>query len=288
MGPTFVFVPVLDGPQLNSRWAARYASVLPDDPGSSVLTLTSFGMARRCRPHGHDSSSVVGLLKDPVSGIHEIPLETGAQGVLVSVCGSWTSRRTVDGRFPVGNATNYFGVAICQVRAASVNRGPSGPPVGMLPPSLLECDELTVLTGWAEAAAEMLVCVPERVNSVLADACQVSAWRAALGIAEPSPQLSKAIRSIGRVIREATPQGGVPILDAFHFPSPQDDQSEDGLERLARRVLRMAIETSVSTEPANSGTTARQPPVDRQAGEAAGEARFRSSCPRRAGGNATA
>jgi hypothetical protein len=242
VGPTIVFVPVLDGPQLNSRWAARYASVLADDPGSIVLTLTSFGMVRRCRPHGRDSSSVVGLWKDPVGGIHEIPLETGAQGVLLSVWGSWTSRRTVDGRFPVDNATNYSGVAVCQVRASSVNSGPSRPPVGMLAPSLLECDEITVLTGWAEAAAEMLVCAPERVDGVLADGCQNSAWRAALGIAEPSPQLSKAIHSIGRVIREATPQGGVPILDALHCPSQEDEASKDGLERLARRVLRMAIE----------------------------------------------
>jgi hypothetical protein len=50
VGPTVVFTPLLDGPQLNSRWAARYASVLADDPGSAVLTLTSFGMAQRCRP----------------------------------------------------------------------------------------------------------------------------------------------------------------------------------------------------------------------------------------------
>ena len=88
----------------------------------------------------------------------------------------------------------------------------------------------------------MLVCAPEGVDGVLADGCQNSAWRAALGIAEPSPQLRKAIHSIGQVIRDATPQDGVPILDALHFALQQDEQSEDRLERLARRVLRMAIE----------------------------------------------
>ena len=33
VGPMIVVTPLLDGPQLGSRWAARYASVLADDPG---------------------------------------------------------------------------------------------------------------------------------------------------------------------------------------------------------------------------------------------------------------
>ena len=40
VGPTVVICVLLDGPQLTSRWAARYASVLADDPGSAVLTLS--------------------------------------------------------------------------------------------------------------------------------------------------------------------------------------------------------------------------------------------------------
>src|SRR5215472_1078114 len=51
VGPTVVITGLLDGPQLTSRWSARYASVLADDPGSAVLTLTSFGMVNRSRPH---------------------------------------------------------------------------------------------------------------------------------------------------------------------------------------------------------------------------------------------
>jgi hypothetical protein len=47
VGPTVVFNVLLDGPQLSSRWTARYASVLADDPGSAVLTLTSYGMVER-------------------------------------------------------------------------------------------------------------------------------------------------------------------------------------------------------------------------------------------------
>ncbi len=75
VGPTVVVTPLLDGPQLSSRWAARYASVLADDPGSAVLTLTSYGMVQRCRPHGRNSSPIIALWKDPVRGSREIPLE---------------------------------------------------------------------------------------------------------------------------------------------------------------------------------------------------------------------
>ena len=61
VGPMIVVTPVLDGPQLSSRWAARYASVVADDPGSAVLTLTSFGMAQRSQPPGQNPSAVVAL-----------------------------------------------------------------------------------------------------------------------------------------------------------------------------------------------------------------------------------
>ena len=85
--PTAILTPLLDGPQLSSRWTARYASVLADDPGSAVLTLTSAGMVQRCRPHGRDPSPVVALRRNPVRGLREIPLEAGAQGILLTLCG---------------------------------------------------------------------------------------------------------------------------------------------------------------------------------------------------------
>ena len=68
LGPTIVVTPLLDGPQLSSRWAARYASVLADDPGSAVLTVTAYGMAQRSRPNRHDPSSIIALWKDSVRG----------------------------------------------------------------------------------------------------------------------------------------------------------------------------------------------------------------------------
>jgi hypothetical protein len=84
IGPTLVVAILLDGPQLRSRWSARYASVLADDPGSSVLTLTSLGMARRCRPPGYRGSRVVASWKDTVGGLREIELARGADAILLS------------------------------------------------------------------------------------------------------------------------------------------------------------------------------------------------------------
>ncbi len=118
IGPTIVSTALLDGPQLTSRWSARYASVLADDPGSAVMTLTSFGMAQRSRPSGHDSSPVIALWKDPARGIREISLEPGAQGVLLTVCGARATRRSADGRWPVESGTHYFDVAVHQIRAS--------------------------------------------------------------------------------------------------------------------------------------------------------------------------
>jgi hypothetical protein len=77
VGPTIVVNVLLDGPQLNSRWTARYASVLADDPGSAVLTLTSYGMVERSRPAGRDASRVIALEKDPTRGVREFPLSPG-------------------------------------------------------------------------------------------------------------------------------------------------------------------------------------------------------------------
>ena len=50
VGPNLVIALLMDGPQTKERWAARYATVLADDPGCSVLSLTSLGMAQLSRP----------------------------------------------------------------------------------------------------------------------------------------------------------------------------------------------------------------------------------------------
>ena len=119
VGPTGVITVLLDGPQLTSRWAARYASVLADDPGSAVLTadLVRDGAAQPAAGR-LDASTIVALWKDPEPGFREIPLESGAQAVLLTACGSRATRRTGDGRRPVDTGTHSSMLAVHQIRAS--------------------------------------------------------------------------------------------------------------------------------------------------------------------------
>jgi hypothetical protein len=242
IGPTLVSTALLDGPQLASRWSARYASVLADDPGSAVMTLTSFGMAQRSRPPGYDPSPVIALWKDPARGTREISLEPGAHGVLLTVCGARATRRTADGRWPVEAGTHYFDVAVQQVRAAEAGSQPPKPLSGSPPRRAIEVDDLTILTGWAEALAEALAYAPARAEAVLADARPGAPWRAELGIAEPSERLSDAIDSIEQALSEVTPVDGPPSLDALLFAVRDGHPGGSPLDILTCSVLRSTLE----------------------------------------------
>jgi hypothetical protein len=248
VGPTIVVTPLLDGPQLSSRWAARYASVLADNPGSAVLTLTSSGMARRSRPHGRDTSPMIALWKDPSGGTREIPLETGAQGVLLSASADVAMRHTRDGRWPVENCTEFFDVGVCQIRAAGAGSPSPEPRSATSTPPLLEGDEVTILTSWAEAVAESLATAPERVDAMLADPQPAAAWRAALGIVEPSAQLSEAIDYMSSDVRAARAAGGGPAIDAVLLSVRDPQPGEQALGRLVRRVLRYALEQRITRQ----------------------------------------
>jgi hypothetical protein len=251
VGPTVVIAVLLDGPQLRSRWAARYASVLADDPGSVVLTLTSYGMAQRCRPSGRDASPIVALLKDSDQGFREIPLEPGAQAVLLTSCGSRAIRRTADGRWPVDTGTHYFGAAVHQIHAAEAGSKSSSADAGARLPPVLDVEDLTVLTGWAEAVAETLAHAPEQVPALLADARPGAAWRSAFGIAAPSQQLGAAIESLGELM-----QASGATFDAALAAAREDRSGEPAVNELVRAVLRSTLEQLFSRHAALGG---RQP-----------------------------
>ena len=242
VGPMTVITPLLDGPQLGSRWAARYASVLADDPGSTVLTLTSYGLAQRSRPAGMDASPVIALWKDPGRGIREIPLEPGAQGVVISASADRATRCTSDGRRPVENGSEFFDVSVSQVRASSTGSGPPLHRGGSPAPPVLEPEELTIVTSWAEAHAEALTYAPERTQTVRAQARAGAPWRTALGLAELSPQLDQALNVIEHAIRTAPRAGGTPTPDTVLAAIRDSRPGEPQGDTLAHRVLRSALE----------------------------------------------
>lgn len=108
VGPNLVVAILMDGPQRSFRWPARYATVLADDPGSSVLTLTSVGMAELSRPpHSQTKSRTVALWKDAYTGDPvEIELPRGCDAVVLSLAVEYREEWAADGRGD-GRVTGY-------------------------------------------------------------------------------------------------------------------------------------------------------------------------------------
>jgi hypothetical protein len=87
------------------------------------------------------------------------------------VCGHRATRGSADGRHPVDDVTEHFGVNIYQVRADPAKSPLSNSEPTQLAPSALENDQLTILTGWGQALAEALVNDPECVEASLGRTC---------------------------------------------------------------------------------------------------------------------
>lgn len=100
VGPNLVFALLMDGPQLLPRWGAKYASVLAEDPGCSVLTLTSLGMAMRSRPSSGtaDRRRVIALWRDAVGGAQEIELAPGHHAATLDIVCQTRTEYSCDGR----------------------------------------------------------------------------------------------------------------------------------------------------------------------------------------------
>lgn len=119
VGPNLVIALLMDGPQLGARWPGRYASALADDPGSSILTVTSLGMATRSVPPGMAPKRTVALWKDPAEGAFEIDLEGGAGAVLLTIAAEFVEEFTADGRSDGGAAVRLVLADVQQIRAPS-------------------------------------------------------------------------------------------------------------------------------------------------------------------------
>ncbi|MGE0480736.1 MAG: hypothetical protein AB7Q17_09715 [Phycisphaerae bacterium] len=102
VGPSLVVAILMDGPQLRSRWAARYASVLADDPGSSVLTLTAAGMVDRYRVPGVERAATapraIALWSDRTPNMTEIILDADAEAVILNLAVTAENEFTLDSR----------------------------------------------------------------------------------------------------------------------------------------------------------------------------------------------
>lgn len=115
VGPTLAIAILLDGPQLGNRWSSRYASVLADDPGTSVLSVTSLGMALRSlerpldplAPRHSTRGRSVALWKDQISGARELSLGDGHHGVVLGLSATLSEEYSADGRGDGGAASLF-------------------------------------------------------------------------------------------------------------------------------------------------------------------------------------
>jgi hypothetical protein len=77
---------------------------------------------------------------------------------------------------------------------------------------------------------------------VLADPLPGARWRAALGIEEPSQQLSSAIDSMQKPVRRTIATTDQPTLNAVLAVANANGPGEHELDALAHRVLQSALE----------------------------------------------
>jgi hypothetical protein len=111
VGPNLLIALLMDGPQLSNRWPARYAAVLAEDPGTSVLTLTSLGMAERSRPilgSGQRApvSRVIALWRDAIEGEIQIALDADHNACVLNLEYQMKTEYCADGRSDYGQ-TRY-------------------------------------------------------------------------------------------------------------------------------------------------------------------------------------
>jgi hypothetical protein len=107
VGPNLVIALLMDGPQLATRWPARYATVLADDPGSSVLTLTCAALVDRANWQESRPVRSIALWRDAGGTTQELNLPTGHQGMCLTLAAEHVAQFTLDGRSDV-SATQKF------------------------------------------------------------------------------------------------------------------------------------------------------------------------------------
>nr|WP_299505316.1 hypothetical protein [uncultured Rhizobium sp.] len=100
IGPNLVFVLLMDGPQLKDRWAARNATGLAEDPGSSVLTFTCRGLLHRQKERvgGPSANYTIALWKDDTQRVKEIVCLPDHDAVVVTLSAARARETTLDGR----------------------------------------------------------------------------------------------------------------------------------------------------------------------------------------------
>jgi len=103
VGPNLVIALLMDGPQLVTRWPARYATVLADDPGSSVLTLTCAALVDRSNWLESRPVRSIALWRDAGGRTQELNLPAGHHGMCLTLTAKNESQYTMDSRCDISS-----------------------------------------------------------------------------------------------------------------------------------------------------------------------------------------
>lgn len=124
IGPNLVIALLMDGPQRSYRWPGHYAGSLADDPGCSVLTITSYGLIDRSSAFDGSHSRSIGYFKGSYGKEEqELQLPVGAHALALRLVAKERNEHTLDGRGDGGNAYVWHLVDVCpvQTRVTSEN-----------------------------------------------------------------------------------------------------------------------------------------------------------------------
>lgn len=116
VGPNLVIALLMDGPQIERRWPGRYATVLADDPGSAVLTLTSLGLILRSNMPSEKGCRSIALWKESLGSATELELPDGAHSLLLTLSPRKETNFTADGRSDGGVTTTLSLTSVIAVK----------------------------------------------------------------------------------------------------------------------------------------------------------------------------
>jgi hypothetical protein len=120
VGPNMVIALLMDGPQLATRWPGRYATVLADDPGSSVLTLSCIGMVDRSNWMESRPVRSIGLWRDSGGRTQELNLPHACHGMLLTLKANNITQNTLDNRSDLNRTKKLTLVSTVPLKVAHV------------------------------------------------------------------------------------------------------------------------------------------------------------------------
>ncbi|WP_215410252.1 hypothetical protein [Janthinobacterium sp. JC611] len=120
VGPNMVFALLMDGPQLATRWPGRYATVLADDPGSSVLTLSCIGMVDRSNWMESRPVRSIGLWRDSGGRTQELNLPHSCHGMLLTLKSRNITQNTLDNRSDLERTKKLTLVSTVPLKVAQI------------------------------------------------------------------------------------------------------------------------------------------------------------------------